>query len=144
VTDLPGPVRSQDADPQPLSCRSRAVDCMVWTVTKDDIRVRMSAIVMPIYDEINEIYGTDFKPGINENDGSRAGSLLPALTPFSALQISALQFPSSASRFISLRRHSAPMLCLRFSGSAGAGSGGGGGPLTMCVVTFIVPTCVQS
>jgi ribonuclease Z len=82
---------------------SLAVDYMVWNVTKDDIRTRMSAIdeeiwpspplkekiapdfrgaiafseftlsgalafpeiVMPIYDEINEIYGTDFKPGIN-------------------------------------------------------------------------------
>ena len=80
-----------------------AVDYMVWNVTKDDIRVRMSAYdeevwpspallekrppdftgeisfsdftmsgvlafpetVQPLYDEINEIYGTDFKPGLN-------------------------------------------------------------------------------
>ena len=81
---------------------SLAVDHMVWNVTKDDIKVRMSAIdeeiwpspplrekippvftdvvpfseftisgalafpeiVEPIYDEVNEIYGTDFEPGI--------------------------------------------------------------------------------
>ena len=81
---------------------SLAVDYMVWNVTKDDIKVRMSAIdeeiwpspaireknppvftdvvpfsdftlsgalafpeiVEPIYDEVNEIYGTDFEPGI--------------------------------------------------------------------------------
>ena len=80
---------------------SLAVDYMVWNVTKDDIRVRMSAIdeeiwpsppirekiapdfrgvvpfseftlsgvlafpeiVLPLYEEINEIYGTDFEPG---------------------------------------------------------------------------------
>ena len=79
---------------------SLAVDYMVWNVTKDDIRVRMSAVdeeiwpspalktknapdftkaipisdftmsgalglpevVGPIYEEINEIYGTDFEP----------------------------------------------------------------------------------
>ena len=79
---------------------SLAVDYMVWNVTKDDIRVRMSAVdeeiwpspalkvknapdftkavpisdftksgalgfpevVGPIYEEINEIYGTDYKP----------------------------------------------------------------------------------
>ena len=82
---------------------SLAVDYMVWNVTKDDIRVRMSAIdeeiwpsppirekiapdfrgvvpfseftlsgvlafpeiVLPLYEEINEIYGTDFAPGLN-------------------------------------------------------------------------------
>ncbi len=82
---------------------SLAVDHMVWNVTKDDIRIRMSAIdeeiwpspplkekiapdfrdaisfseftlsgalafpeiVGPIYEEINEIYGTNFEPGIN-------------------------------------------------------------------------------
>jgi ribonuclease Z len=80
-----------------------AVDYMVFNVTKDDIRVRMSAVdeeiwpppalkeknppdftksipmsdftksgalvfpevVQPIYDEVNQIYGTDYKPGIN-------------------------------------------------------------------------------
>ncbi len=79
---------------------SLATDYMVWNVTKDDIRVRMSAIdeevwpspplkkknapdftksipisdftksgavgmpqvVDPIYDEVNKIYGTDYKP----------------------------------------------------------------------------------
>ena len=77
-----------------------AVDYMVFNVTKDDIRVRMSAIdeeiwpnppikkknppdtsraipfsdftksgvvplpevVQPIYDEVNELYGTDYEP----------------------------------------------------------------------------------
>jgi ribonuclease Z len=81
---------------------SLAVDYMVWNVTKDDIKVRMSVVdeevwpsppvrekiapefrdaiafseftlsgalafpevVAPIYEEINEIYGTDFSPGI--------------------------------------------------------------------------------
>jgi len=80
-----------------------ATDYMVFNVTKDDIKVRMSAIdediwpapalkekiapdfrgaisfseftlsgvlafpevVLPIYEEINEIYGTDFAPGLN-------------------------------------------------------------------------------
>jgi ribonuclease Z len=82
---------------------SLAVDYMVWNVTKDDIKVRMSVVdeevwpsppirekiapdfrdaiafsdftlsgalafpevVLPIYEEINEIYGTDFTPGID-------------------------------------------------------------------------------
>jgi len=81
---------------------SLATDYMVWNVTKDDIKVRMSAIdeeiwpspplrekippvftdvvsfseftlsgalafpeiVQPIYEEVNEIYGTDYEPGI--------------------------------------------------------------------------------
>ncbi len=82
-----------------------AVDYMVWNVTKDDIRVRMSVIdeeiwpspplknkntlrtrpsaipfsdftisgalgfpevVGPIYDEINEMYGTDYEPVFKE------------------------------------------------------------------------------
>jgi len=82
---------------------SLATDYMVWNVTKDDIKVRMSVIdeeiwpsppikekiapdftgvvpfseftlsgvlafpevVGPLYDEINEIYGTDYAPGLN-------------------------------------------------------------------------------
>ena len=82
---------------------SLATDYMVWNVTKDDIRIRMSAVdeeiwpppalkkknppdftkaipmsdfvkggaiampevVQPLYDEINEMYGTDYKPGLN-------------------------------------------------------------------------------
>ena len=81
---------------------SLATDYIVWNVTKDDIKVRMSAIdeeiwpspplrekippvftdvvsfseftlsgalafpeiVQPIYEEVNEIYGTDYEPGI--------------------------------------------------------------------------------
>lgn len=80
-----------------------AVDYMVFNITKDDIRIRMSAVddeiwpgpalkeknppdftqaipisdftksgamplpevVQPIYEEINEIYGTDYKPGFD-------------------------------------------------------------------------------
>jgi ribonuclease Z len=82
---------------------SLATDHMVWNVTKDDIKVRMSVIdeeiwpsppirekippdfsgvipfseftlsgvlafpevVVPLYEEINEIYGTDYAPGLN-------------------------------------------------------------------------------
>ena len=83
---------------------SLAVDHMVWNVTADDIKIRMSVIdeeiwpsppirekispdfrdvvpfseftlsgvlafpevVLPIYEEINEIYGTDYAPGLTE------------------------------------------------------------------------------